>query len=86
MFGDGWHLLSIGSHDYDEAITNYAEEHVWTPPLITIIDQAVSADVTGAKEMKNAIIQARYSALIEALSILITERLYKSRIRSFPNV
>ncbi|WP_233511397.1 hypothetical protein, partial [Absiella sp. AM09-45] len=40
LFGDGWHLLSIGSHDYDEAITNYAEEHVWTPPLITIIDQA----------------------------------------------
>ena len=66
LFGDGWHLLSIGSHDYDEAITNYAEEHVWTPPLITIIDQAVSADVTGAKEMKNAIIQQDYSAFDEA--------------------
>ncbi|WP_317286371.1 nucleoside recognition domain-containing protein, partial [Absiella sp. AM09-45] len=42
------------------------EEHVWTPPLITIIDQAVSADVTGAKEMKNAIIQQDYSAFDEA--------------------
>lgn len=28
VFGDGWHLFSIGTNDYDEAITKYAEENV----------------------------------------------------------
>lgn len=66
LFGDGWHLLSIGNKEYDEAITKYAEEHVWTAPFMETIDQAVSADITGAKAIQEAIKHQDYAAFDEA--------------------
>lgn len=55
VFGEGWHLFSIGSSAYEEAITDYAEENVWTEEFNKIVDNAVLSGVVGAKEIQTAI-------------------------------
>lgn len=66
VFGDGWHLFSIGTNDYDEAITKYAEENVWTKPFVVTIDKAAADGVIGAQDIKDAIQEADYGAFDEA--------------------
>ena len=66
VFGDGWHLFSIGTNDYDEAITKYAEENVWIKPFVVTIDKAAADGVIGAQDIKDAIQEADYGAFDEA--------------------
>ena len=66
VFGDGWHLFSIGTNDYDEAITKYAEENVWTKPFVVTIDKAVADGVIGAQDIKDAIQEGDYGTFDEA--------------------
>ena len=67
VFGDeGWHLFGIGSASYDKAITDYAKENVWTDEMKALVDNAVKADVVGAKEIKAAIDDEDYGAFDEA--------------------
>lgn len=68
LFGDGFHPLGIGTSDYDEAITEYAIENVWTEDVIAAVDAAVKADVTGAEEIKTAIAEKDFGAFEEAYS------------------
>ena len=66
VFGDGWHLLGIGTKAYDEAITEYAKENVWTEEFKNIVNKAAEADVAGASEIKDAVDNEDYGAFDEA--------------------
>lgn len=67
LFGDGWHLFGIGSSQYEEAITEYAVENVWTDELINVVEEASSAGVVGADEILGAIEEEDFGGFDEAL-------------------
>ena len=66
LFGDGWHLLGIGNSEYDDAITDYAKENIWTDDLKKIVDDAAEAGVIGAEDIKGAIEDEDFGAFDEA--------------------
>ena len=66
VFGDGWHLFGIGTSAYEEAMTDYAKEYVWTDEFVSLVDDAVKADVVGAVEIQNAIAEEDFGAFDEA--------------------
>lgn len=66
LFGDGWHLFGIGSSAYDEAITEYAEEHIWTDEVKQTLSAAADAEVIGAKDVLDAVLDKDYGGFDEA--------------------
>lgn len=66
LFGDGWHLFGIGGSAYEEAITDYAVENVWTDELTEIVTAAADAEVIGADEVLGAIEDEDFGAFDEA--------------------
>lgn len=67
LFGDGWHLFGIGSSQYEEAITEYAIENVWTDELVNVVEEASYAGVVGADEILGAIEEKDFGGFDEAL-------------------
>ncbi len=68
VFGEGWHLFGIGSGEYLEEVTDYAEENIWTAPLTDVLAVAEKADVTGASQILEAIKAKDYPAFEAAYS------------------
>ena len=66
LFGDGWHLFGIGSKAYDDVITEYATENVWTDDVKTTVENANDAGVVGAGEILDAINDGDFDAFDEA--------------------
>ncbi|MGN1473021.1 MAG: ferrous iron transporter B, partial [Eubacteriales bacterium] len=66
VFGDGWHLFGIGSSAYDDAMTEYATQNVWTDKMISIVDAAAEKGVIGAKDLQSAIADEDFGAFDEA--------------------
>lgn len=66
VFGDGWHLFGIGSSAYEEAVTEYAEENVWTPAVLETVKKAADAGVIGAGDILSAIEEKDFGAFEEA--------------------
>ena len=66
VFGDGWHLLGIGTAEYNEAMTDYAAEHVWTEEFLDTVQAAANAEIVGAEQILTAMESKDYSAFIEA--------------------
>ena len=66
LFGDGWHLFNIGTTEYDDAMTDYVKENVWTDEFVATVDSAVDAEVIGAEDIKAAIDDEDYGAFDEA--------------------
>ena len=66
LFGDGWHLFGIGTTAYEEAMTDYAVENVWTEELTTLVDKATEKGVTGAEDIQSAISEKDFGAFEEA--------------------
>ena len=66
VFGDGWHLLGIGSSAYDGAMTEYAAENVWTDEMVSRVDAAAEAGVVGAEDIQAAIAAEDFGAFDEA--------------------
>lgn len=66
LFGDGWHLFGMGTSEYEEAITEYAKENVWTDEFVAIVDDAVANDVIGAQDIKDAITDEDYALFDES--------------------
>ncbi|MEA4822797.1 MAG: ferrous iron transporter B [Clostridiaceae bacterium] len=66
VFGDGWHLFGVGTTEYDEAMTDYAVENVWTDEFKATVDNAAKADVIGAAQLQDAISAVDYDAFDEA--------------------
>lgn len=55
VFGEGWHLFGIGSGEYIEEVTEYAEQNIWTAPLTDVLAIAEKSEVTGASQILEAI-------------------------------
>lgn len=66
LFGDGWFLFGIGQNDYDQAITEYATENLWTDDMVHLVKQAADADIVGAADIQTAIEEKDFSAFEEA--------------------
>lgn len=66
VFGEGWHLFGIGSSSYEEAMTDYAKENVWTEEMKTLVDGAAEKGVVGAEELQSAIAEEDFGAFDEA--------------------
>ena len=66
LFGDGWHLLGIGTSAYDDAMTDYAEKNVWTDEMISLVNAAADEGVVGAEDIQSAIADKDFSAFDEA--------------------
>ena len=66
VFGDGWHLT--GQSEYDDAMNEYAQEHLFTQELVSTVDAAVKAEVIGADDIQTAVNECDYAAFDEAYS------------------
>ena len=66
LFGDGFHLFGIGSGKYDNAITEYAKENVWTDDFVETIRKAADEGVIGADEVLGAIEDEDFGGFDEA--------------------
>ncbi|MCR4579705.1 MAG: ferrous iron transporter B [Treponema sp.] len=66
LFGDGYYLFGKGRGNYDDAVTEFAKENMWTDEIITVTQGAVDAGVIGADEVLGAIEDEDYGAFEEA--------------------
>lgn len=66
LFGDGWHLLGIGSSQYDEDMTAYAVENIWTEDVVANVTAASEAGVIGAEDILGAIEDEDFGGFDEA--------------------
>ena len=66
LFGDGWHLLGIGTSAYDDAMTDYAVKNVWTDEMISLVNAAADEGVVGAEDIQSAIADKDFGAFDEA--------------------
>lgn len=66
LFGDGYHLFGIGTSEYDDAMTEYANENVWTQEVRDTVNDAVDADVIGADELLGAMEDEDFGAFEES--------------------
>ncbi len=69
LFGDGFHLVGIGSEAYADALDTYATEHLWTPDVQMTVDLAAIAGVTGAEELRSAMTDGDFAAFDEAYGL-----------------
>ena len=67
LFGDGWHLFGIGSSQYEEAMTEYASENIWTVELKSTVESASAAGVVGADDILGSIEDKDFGAFDEAV-------------------
>lgn len=66
LFGDGWYLCGIGRGDYEDAVSEFAEENIFSEELQAVVQEAEGAGVIGADEVLGAIEEKDYGAFDEA--------------------
>ncbi len=66
LFGEGWHLFGIGTQEYEEEMSEYANANLWTEELTSTVKQAAEADIIGSKELLDAIQAEDFGAFDEA--------------------
>jgi len=66
LFGDGWHLFGIGEAEYEKAVEEYSQEFFESKVIKNELEEAVAAEVIGAKELLNTFLAADYAAFEEA--------------------
>ena len=66
VFGDGWHLFGTGTSAYDDAMTDYAVNNVWTDEMISLVNAAADKGVIGAEDIQGAIADEDFGAFDEA--------------------
>lgn len=69
LFGDGYHLFGIGTSAYNDAVTDYAKENVWTDEMIFLVDEAVENNVIGAQDIQSAVADGDFGAFDEAYAL-----------------
>ncbi|MGN0648914.1 MAG: ferrous iron transporter B [Oscillospiraceae bacterium] len=67
LFGDGFHLFNIGTSEYENAVSEYAEEQIFTDEIQGLAQSAVDAGAVGAEEILGAVEEADFGAFDEAL-------------------
>ncbi len=66
LFGDGWYLFGMGRGEYEDAMDDYAAEHLWTDEFDATLQNAVVAGVSGADEIQSAVADGNFAAFDEA--------------------
>ena len=66
LFGDGWHLFGIGTRQYEEEMTEYAVDSVWTEEMISAVRTASDQGVIGAEDILDAINEQDFGGFEEA--------------------
>lgn len=66
LFGDGFHIFGIGSKEYEQDMTEYYQNNVWTPEVRLQVEAAVTAGVIGAGDIYDAIEDEDFEAFDEA--------------------
>lgn len=66
LFGDGWYLCGIGRSDYDDAVSKFAEENIFSDELQAEVEAANDAGVIGADEVLGAVEEKDFGAFDEA--------------------
>ncbi len=67
LFGDGFHLFTVGSAEYDEAMDEYAGKYIFTDENVDIVRKAAEAgDVIGAEEVLGTMEDGSYGDFDEA--------------------
>ena len=66
LFGDGYYLFGNGRAAYDEALTDFAKENIWTDDLVEAVKTAAEKEVIGADELLSSIKDEDYGAFEEA--------------------
>lgn len=66
LFGDGFHLFNIGVSEYDEAVSAYAEENIFTEEVAALVQSAADAGVIGAGDILGAVEEADFGGFEEA--------------------
>ena len=65
LFGDGWHLFGIGSSAYDDAVTDYAVNNIFTEELTSTVQSAADKQVIGADDILGALQDKDFGAYEE---------------------
>lgn len=66
LFGDGYYLFGNGRAAYDEALTDFAKENIWSDDLVEVVKTAAEKEVIGADELLSSIEDEDYGAFEEA--------------------
>lgn len=66
LFGDGYYLFGNGRAAYDEALTDFAKENIWSDDLVEAVKTAAEKEVIGADELLSSIKDEDYGAFEEA--------------------
>lgn len=66
VFGDGWHLFGIGTGQYNEAMDEYAQQHLFTAEVKEKCAKAAAAKVIGAEQILEAIEAGSFADFDEA--------------------
>ncbi|MDE5824879.1 MAG: ferrous iron transporter B, partial [Lachnospiraceae bacterium] len=71
LFGDGWHLFGIGSSAFDDDMTSYAVENIWTEDVVATIEDAADAGVIGAEDLLGAVEEEDFGGFDENYGIYV---------------
>lgn len=82
VFGEGWHLFGIGSGQYNEDVTQYAKDEIWTDELKTSLKAAEISGTAGAGDMLQAINANDYGKFEDIYSTF-GEKLAKDGLDTF---
>lgn len=66
VFGDGWHLFTIGAADYEAATDDYAVKNVFTDDFKATVQKAADANVVGATDILGAMEDGSFADFDEA--------------------
>lgn len=66
LFGEGFHIFGIGTGEYEDDMTEYYKNNIWTEEVIAQVDAAVAAGVVGAEDLQGAIEDEDFGAFEEA--------------------
>ncbi|MCI5691126.1 MAG: ferrous iron transporter B [Clostridiales bacterium] len=66
LFGDGFHLLGLGSSEYSQAMDEHARQALWTREMVAAVEDAAQAGVIGAEDLLAGIEDGDFAAFDEA--------------------
>lgn len=70
VFGDGWYLFGIGRGEYEDAMSEYAADHLWNDKeFTTILETAVSRNLTGVADIQDTMNDEDYGGFEEAMDM-----------------
>ena len=65
LFGEGFHIFGIGTGEYEDDMTEYYKNNIWTEEVIAQVDAAAAAGVVGAEDLQGAIEDEDFGAFEE---------------------